>query len=448
VCSLLDVYAPSTVPDILQPQILFPLSRLECVNDLTSTDSGCARTLSGEELASQLIQWLKLLPVGVFLAECTLNKELTDASTYVDFRLTAQQALLCVNDYNESSIVSSVISCVHSLANPGFDEPLSSIFPNLKILQRMNNHDLQDALHTLVSRVHRGVQAKSLKALRNQDPPRMSEPTFGESSADQLADSVKDLTLKKPSQVPLHRLERWLRLVLSAKLNDDWRFKEDTGREVSESGSSEHKSGMLILEMLDLLNIWRLDHGNLQQTSSVHERVRWTGRCALICEHLMFIDPEFLYTAHFISLFEDKILCNDRAVFSIPKLALNFITQSCSWPSTSRILKVILGVFTKQEGNIRKGEKPDMSESTLINCVHEEVGIVDTYLEKVQRTKVLDDASSVFEFILLCMRHPRTTLACRLNEELNPFVSIYSQPPLCKSCVVYGHVSTCREIFP
>jgi hypothetical protein len=448
VCSLLDVYAPSTVPDILQPQILFPLSRLECVNDLTSTDTGCARTLSGEELASQLIQWLKLLPVGVFLAECTLNKELTDASTYVDFRLTAQQALLCVNDYNESSIVSSVISCVHSLANSGFDEPLSSISPNLKILQRMNNHDLQDALHTLVSRVHRGVQAKSLKALRNQDPPRMSEPTFGESSADQLADSVKDLTLKKPSQVPLHRLERWLRLVLSAKLNDDWRFKEDTDREVSESGSSEHKSGMLILEMLDFLNIWRLDHGNLQQTSSVNERVRWTGRCALICEHLMFIDPEFLYTAHFISLFEDKILCNDRAVFSIPKLALNFITQSCSWPSTSRILKVILGVFTKQEGNIRKGEKPDMSESTLINCVHEEVGIVDTYLEKVQRTKVLDEASSVLEFILLCMRHPRTILACRLNEELNPFVSIYSQPPLCKSCVVYGHVSTCRKIFP
>lgn len=417
---------------ISQPQIIFPPSILERVNDVASTDSGSARTLSGEELAIQLIQWLKFLPVGTFLSDCTPNEhqDLTKASTYVDFRLTAQQALLCVNDDNESSIVSSAIVCVRSLAGPGFDESLSSIFPNLQILQRIGNHDLQEALRGLVSRLQRVVEAQSLKEVKYQDPPRLSEPIFNASSTHQLVDSVKDFTLKRLGQVPLHRLERWLRLALRAKLNHGWSFKEDTDREVSENGSSKHKNGMLVLEMLDLLYIWGRDYGNIQQTSSLNERIGWTGRCALICEHLMFMDPDFLSTAHLASLFEDKILCNDRTVFSITKLALDFIIQSSSWQCISRILKVILGVFKKQDGNICQGETPDTSESMPILHVHEEVGVVDMYLAKVQRTKVLDEASSVLEFILLCMRHPRTILACRLNEELDLFVSIYPQPPM------------------
>ena len=429
--------------DLSQLQILSPPSELECVNHVASTDSGYARSLSGEELANQLIRWLKLLPVGSFLADCTPNEreELTKASTYVNFRLTAQQALLCVNDDSEISIVSSIIGCVRSLAGPGFDESLSSIFQNFKILQRINNYDLQEALHTLVSRIQRRVETKSLKAVRKQDPARVSEPTINKSSADGLVDSVKDLTLKKLSQVPIHRLERCLRVVLGAKLDHDWRFKEEIVREVSEGESSEHKNGVLILEMLELLNLWRLDHGNVQRTLSLNERVGWTGRCALICEHLMFIDPEFLSTPHFASLFEDKISCNDRFVSFMPRLALDFIIHNSSWQSISRILKVILGVFIQQDGNIRKGEKPDTSESSLVYCVHEEVGIVDMYLKKLQRTKVLDEASSVLEFILLCVQHPRTILACRLNEDLGSSVSIYSQTPLCKSCVAHGHVN-------
>ncbi|KAG0612970.1 hypothetical protein M758_6G066600 [Ceratodon purpureus] len=419
---LLDVYVPSTAQDVSQPQIIIPLSKLECVKDVACSDSGCGRTLSGEELANQLILWLKLLPIGTILADCAPNEhqEFSKASAYVYFRRTTQQALLCFNDDSESNIVSSVISCVRSLAGPGFDESLSSILPNLRVLQRIDNHDLQDALHILISQIQRGVEAKSLKSVKIQDPSRMSEPKFTESSADQIVDGVKDLTLKKLSEIPLHRLERSLRLVLSAKLNHDWRFKEYTDREVSEDRSSEHRNGMLVLEMLDLLHIWLHDHGNVQQIPSLNERVRWTGRCALICEYLMFIDPEFLSTAHLASLFEDRISCSDRTGFFIPKLALDFVIQNSSWQSISRILKVILGVFMKQDGNIRDEEKPVTSESTLVCCGHE-VGSVDMYLEKVQRTKVLDEASSVLEFILLCMRHPRTILACRLNEELDPF---------------------------
>ena len=178
--------------------------------------------------------------------------ELAKASTYVNFRLTTQEALLCFNDENESSIVLSVIRCVRSLSGPSFEESLSSILPNLIILRRIYNNDLQDALQTLISRVQRGVKAESLKPVKIQYPPRTIEPDLLSGNTNQLVDSVKDLSLKKLGQVPLHRLERWLRLV-SAKLNHDWRLREDSDSEVSEDGSSGHKNGRLILEMLDLL---------------------------------------------------------------------------------------------------------------------------------------------------------------------------------------------------
>lgn len=400
--------------DVSQLPMIFPPSELKRANDVARTDSGYARTFSGEELAIQLIRWLKVLPVGAFLADCAPNErqDLTKASPYVDFRLTAQKALLFDDDDSEGSIVSSAYNCVRLLAGPGFDKCLSSILPNLKIFQRINNRDLQVTLLTLVSQIEGGVEGNELsfmsltaKALaKKENAPRMSDPTSIESSTNQLVDSVKDLTLKKLSQVPLHRLERSFRLVLNAKRNHVSWFKEDIDREVPKEGGSEHENGMLILEMLDLLNVWRRDHGNLQQSSSLKERVEWTGRCALIHEYLMFIDPEFSSTAYLASLFEDKLSCNERPVFSIPKLALDFMIQNSSWQNISRILKVILGVFMKQNG--------DISER-------------DMYLEKLQRTKVLDEASSVLEFILLCIRHPRTILACRLNEELDPFVSIY-----------------------
>lgn len=40
-------------------------------------------------------------------------------------------------------------------------------------------------------------------------------------------------------------------------------FKEDIDREVFKEGGLEYENGMLILEMLDLLNVWRCDYGNL-----------------------------------------------------------------------------------------------------------------------------------------------------------------------------------------
>lgn len=49
------------------------------------------------------------------------------------------------------------------------------------------------------------------------------------------------------------------------------------------------------------------------------------GWCVFIYEYLMFIDFEFLLMVYFVFFFEDKLLCNERFVFFIFKLVLDFM---------------------------------------------------------------------------------------------------------------------------
>lgn len=427
----LDAYAPPAVRDVSQPQILLPPSKLEYSDDVARNDSGNARALTGEELANQLIIWLKLLPVGTFSSDRTnIGLELTKTSPYLDFRHTVQQALLCANDDNESTVVSSVTACVRSLESLHFHESLLLILPILNILQRINSRNLQELLSAFISRIETGVEANNLYdrilnqkiIFKKKNLLQMNELKCNESSTDQLVRIVKNLTLRKFSQVPLHRIERILRYALSAKLNYVPVNSEDGVRQVPEGAGSEYVNETLILEMLDLLRAWKPNRGNVHKSLDLKEQVELVGRCALVCEYLMFLDPEFLSTSHLSSLFEDSFLYKNTTVFSIPKLALDLITLRSSWQSISRILKVILGVFVKQNEGIREGKIPDTSEATSARFVREEVR-EDPYLQKVPRREVFDEAGSILEFILLCVRHPRTILACRLNDELDPFGS-------------------------
>lgn len=444
-CRLLEVYAASNVQGIAKLSYLPPSKDTETeAEDVARMDIDSMKRLSGfhEALADRVLQYFQPQEVDVML-------EHPNISAYFILRHISQQALLCSNDGELMPII--ITSCVDALEHitqrigKGSLTDTMCLFltlPILYVLVQVKNERLIQGLCTLVSVIRGGVESRinnssqgldshvllnSILLFLNKSVGKIGEPRGAKRTGSSLACSFRDTQLTKLIKVPLHRFEGLLRLILHEKLKLLWENRKDGGQSRPEKLGSK---GRVILEMVDLLHTWQHDIGNVQQFPGLKEQVEWTGRYALISEFLMYLDPEFTSRPHFASIFWDSKVLREKSSFSLPNLALNFIIHSASWHTISWILTALLGECLKQKGETKMAEEL-YTGHLRTDFVQMENGVGDLFKKRLDKDQILVEPSSVLDFALLCMRHPRTVLACRLNDNLDPFVSITSLPSFC-----------------
>lgn len=445
-CRLLEVYAASNAPGIASLNYLPSSKDTETeAEDVARMDMDSMKRLSGfhETLADQVLQYLQPREMDVMLEHPTI-------SAYFILRHISQQALLCSNDGELMPII--ITSCVDALEHitqrigKGSLTDTMCLFltlPILYVLVQVKNERLIQGLCTLVSVIRRAVESRinnssqgldshvllnSILLFLNKSVGKIGEPRGAKRTGSSLACSFRDTQLTKLIKVPLHRFEGLLRLILHEKLKLLWENRKDGGQSRPEKIGSK---GRVILEMVDLLHTWRHEIGNVQHFPGLKEQVEWTGRYALISEFLMYLDPEFTSRPHFASIFWDSKVLREKSSFSLPNLALNYIIHSASWHTISWILTALLAECLKQKGETRMAEEELYTGHLRTDFVQMENGVGDLLKKRLDKDQILVEASSVLDFALLCMRHPRTVLACRLNDNLDPFVSITSLPSLC-----------------
>lgn len=440
VCRILESCAACATNGEAQQQVRMPPLRQD-VEDEAGMEIDSEISLSGEQLAHQVSPFLKLELMGntYIQTNCRKNQELTDTVPYVKFRQILQQSLLCSVRSRTLSTARSCVATLAQLVRRGQEgsikitEQTLLTLPVLSVLSKSQNGDFQKELQTLgfwfqhgiESRLKAGSSSQSygsdmlltqiLLILRGFLRPLDGSSGSEKSSDNRSDENIENSTMQKLLGVPSSRLEGLLRSFIRKRLKALWENKNDNAREMSkETVDQGNLNETLIFELVDLLRV------RIQGQASVYlvgfrEQVEGTGWCTLVTEFLGFLDPDCQSTSHFTSLFEISRLWKEKTSFSLVNLALDSVIHRLSWTTITRIRKVLLEVCLlpkcEIEGNKDKRENGEKFKN------------VDFVQPGPKRFEVLGEAGVVLAYVSCCIQHPRTVLSCRLDEELDPFVS-------------------------
>lgn len=356
------------------------------------------------------------------------------AAVYVAFRQRLHQTLLCGVKSGLWFDMSQHVDVCLELSRKGDGSILNKNFislglPILFLFTQFRIGKSQQDLDDLVTLIHHGVDFAMKRASSEESQSLLArvsyilgkfQPVGRQTLEDVSVEGEKvsitgvDLfALKNLVEVPLHSFELQLRSALRQRLKPLW-GQLNTSSQGDQTQDVEVKllgtmTSKVLMEMVELLRAWRCKHGSIQPVD-LRGQVQWTGYCALIFEFLAYLDPEFVSAPHFNSLFEEhpRPRRRMRESFSVPNLALRWIIHRSSWSSISRTLQGLLSACLE-------GEK---GEGTLKKLEHK-----DIFQMQHSTFQVLSEADLVLEFVTVCMRHPRSVLGCRLDDDLEHFVS-------------------------
>jgi hypothetical protein len=431
--------AAGSEPTERQAQQVVPPLGLGEAEDVARMDTDEPNSDLGNQLSYQVYQWLS----PWVDEEATGSNDAAYHSTgigdhaaaYVAFRQRLHQTLLCgVKSGLWFDMTQHVDVCLElskkgdrSILNKNF---ISLGLPILFLFTQFKIGKSQQDLDNLVTLIHHGVdftmkrasseESQSLLARVSYILGKFLQPVGRQTLEDVSVEGEKvsitgvDLfVLKNLVEVPLHSFELQLRSALRQRLKPLW-GQLNTSSQGDKTQDVEVKllgtiTSKVLMEMVDLLRAWRCKHAIIQPVD-LRGQVQWTGYCALIFEFLAYLDPEFVSAPHFNSLFEDQPRPQRRMreSFSVLNLALRWIIHRSSWSSISRTLQGLLSACLE-------GEK---GEGTLEKLEHK-----DIFQMQHSTFQVLSEADLVLEFVTVCMRHPRSVLGCRLDDDLEHFVS-------------------------
>jgi hypothetical protein len=429
--------AAGSEPTEQQAQQVVPPLGLGEAEDVARMDTDEPNSDLGNQLSYRVYQWLSPW----------VNEEATGsndaayhstgigdhAAAYVAFRQRLHQTLLCsVKSGLWFDMTQHVDICL-KLSRKGDGSILNKNFislglPILFLFTQFRIGKSQQDLDDLVTLIHRGVDFTMKRASSEESQSLLTRVLYilgkflqpvGRQTLEDVSvegeevsiTGVDLLVLKNLVEVPLHSFELQLRSALRQRLKPLWGQLNTSSQgdqtqdvEVKLLGTMKSK---VLMEMVELLRAWRCKHGSIQPVD-LRGQVQWTGYCALIFEFLAYLDPEFVSASHFNSLFEEhpRPQRRMRESFSVPNLALRWIIHRSSWSSISRTLQGLLSACL--EGEKGKGTLEKLEHKDIFQMQH------STF-------QVLSEADLVLEFVTVCMRHPRSVLGCRLDDDLEHF---------------------------